>query len=213
MDASTHVILFTRCQPKPNNASEFSAPSPASHLPLRPSIMLQFPTTPTANPFLAPHQPHLSSPLAPSPASSPVSAAQSRRRTQYKARGPPGPHLPFSYTPRAPSTPAPNRRTSRRASGPATAPALRAQGSSPQEPPQTAFLRERFRARCAEHAARARERGVRERRWGGGRSSDAGGSSDAEMELDEEDEDDESVMADEVGRSCTMRRGAAGSDG
>lgn len=61
------------------------------------------------------------------------------------------------------------------------------------EPSQTKLLRDRFKARCEERAARAREESIRCRRYPGSEPN----SSDAEMAEDDSD-DDEAFMADEV---------------
>jgi len=67
--------------------------------------------------------------------------------------------------------------------------------------PTKLFLREQFQARCREHARKARQRTVSERR-GCGNSSDVGGfmigiTDDEEMDCDEEETEDD-IMQDEV---------------
>ncbi|KAF8799556.1 hypothetical protein BYT27DRAFT_7236304 [Phlegmacium glaucopus] len=142
------------------------------------------PSTPLAlrNPLT--YKPLNPSPLARSPdrsKSSPVVAAQARRRSQYKAL--------------APNTPAPTRIFSnpRRSSG-----RLFSDGNnlaSPAGPdPQKVFLRDRFKARCFERAAKARAKAFKERRYSNQSSSD-----DCYMDYDEE-EDDEDIMQDELFR-------------
>jgi len=60
--------------------------------------------------------------------------------------------------------------------------------------PQKSFLREKFRARCFEKAAKAREKAIRCKRYQSEASSD--GYDEAMDEDDEEDEED--IMHDEV---------------
>ncbi|KAF9220806.1 hypothetical protein BS17DRAFT_786605 [Gyrodon lividus] len=120
------------------------------------------------------HQPMNSSPLASSPTmSSPTSAAQARRRSQYKSTAPRA--HPSSRTPDA------------------AAKLLFRTSSQTSEDPQKAFLRERFQARCRERAQKLREKAVRSRR-----SSD--NFSDEFMDCDEEEESEEAVMQDELFR-------------
>ncbi|KAJ3558889.1 hypothetical protein NM688_g665 [Phlebia brevispora] len=68
------------------------------------------------------------------------------------------------------------------------------QSAPTTDDPQKAFLRERFRARCIERAARDRERKIK-----GKRRMDSEPSSDMELEDEDEDEAD-AVMNDELFR-------------
>ena len=117
------------------------------------------------------HQPANSSPLASPTYSSPTHQAQQRRRAQYKSV------TPASY--RSPVTPA-------------SAKLLFRTGNQTSEDPKKVFLRERFQARCREHAQKMRERAVNSHR-----SSDK--YSDVFMECDDEEESDDVIMQDEVG--------------
>lgn len=120
-----------------------------------------------------------SSPLAESPRSSPVTAAQ-RRRSGYKPNFPPLGGL--------------NLNTGM------------GRVSSSAEEPQKAFLRERFRARCFERAMKDRDRARRRSRssYGSVSGGSSDGDEDAEMDTDgEEDpeiEDENVTMQDEVRR-------------
>jgi hypothetical protein len=116
-------------------------------------------------------QPTNSSPLASPTFSSPTHEAQERRRSQYKSF--------TSASCRSPVTPA-------------SAKLLFRTSNQTSEDPQKAFLRERFQARCREHAQKQRERVVNSRR-----SSDK--YSDVFMDCDDdEEESDDVVMQDEV---------------
>lgn len=116
------------------------------------------------------HQPINSSPLASPSFSSPTHQVQERRRAQYK------PMISTSY--RSPVAPA------------SAQPLFRA-GSQTLEDPQKVFLRERFQARCRQHAQKLRERAVSSRR-----SSDK--CFDVFMDCDDEEESDDVIMQDEV---------------
>lgn len=144
----------------------------------------QCPSTP-----LAPRNPLAYKPLNSSPLnacssdwynSSPVAAAQAhRRRSQYKTLTPNTPTRVFS--------------NSRRSSG-----RLFTDGgyiATPSRPDsQKLSLRNRFKARCFERAAKARERAIKGKRYTNQPSSD-----DFTMDYDDEDEDDdEDIMQDEV---------------
>ena len=141
----------------------------------------QCPSTPLAprNPLA--YKPLNSSPLTCSPEwsySSPVAAAQAHRRSQYKSLTPNTPTRIFS--------------NSRRSSG-----RLFTDGGYVATPPrpdsQKLSLRNRFKARCFERAAKARERAIKGKRYAQ-HSSD-----DFTMDYDDEDEgDDEDIMQDEV---------------
>lgn len=69
--------------------------------------------------------------------------------------------------------------------------------SASAEDSQKAFLREKFKARCFERAARAREKAIRGKRYVSEASSD--GFDDA-MDDDDEEEDDDDIMQDELFR-------------
>ncbi|KAJ6614767.1 hypothetical protein B0H10DRAFT_1950453 [Mycena sp. CBHHK59/15] len=145
---------------------------------------LKIPSTPVSNhtyPGLsgpAAYRPAHSSPLAPlsplvptgsSPGSSPIAAAQARRRAQYKAR--------------VPSTPVAS--SSRAAIGDAG------------DDPQKAFLRTRLKLRCIERASKARARAVQKKRYMS--SSEAGSDDmDARMEMDDEEGEQEDPIFDEL---------------
>ncbi|KAF8157132.1 hypothetical protein B0H34DRAFT_712333 [Crassisporium funariophilum] len=146
----------------------------------------QYPSTPAASRHPLQYRPLNSSPLADSPGkSSPVAAAQARRRSQYKAL--------------APVTPVPLRSfssSSRQCSGRlfSNGKNVSTNAASENPDPQKVFLRDRFKARCFERAAKARERAIRGKRYVGEPSSD-----DFDMEGDEE-EGDEDIMQDELFR-------------
>ena len=135
-----------------------------------------------------------SSPLAsssPPQKSSPVSAAQARRRDQYK-------QVVSSPTNlrRKPTTQARNTSGSSRLLQPAS-------DSYNQEAPRKTVLRERFKARCLERAHKDRARKVSGRR---GLSSDSSSDGvDADMDV-EEDEETEELLNDEV---CLVKIGRA----
>ena len=116
------------------------------------------------------HQPLTSSPLASPTYSSPTHEAQQRRRAQYKPMTPMSCRSPVAS---------------------ASAKLLFRTGQQTPEEPQKAFLRERFQARCREHAQKQRERAVNSRR-----SSDR--FSDVFMDCDDDEESDDVVMQDEV---------------
>ena len=143
----------------------------------------QCPSTPLAprNPLT--YKPLNSSPLAHSPEwskSSPVIAAQARRRSQYKA-----------LTPNTPNTPTRTFSNSRGSSGRLFTDEGNIASSAGLDP-QKVFLRDRFKARCFERAAKARARAIKGKRYANQFSSD-----DSSMDYDEE-EDDEDIMQDEV---------------
>ena len=142
----------------------------------RPS--LTFPRTPSSKDV--PYTPHKSSPLAGSfsPTSSPVSAAQARRRSQYKSTAPSSSHSraakssSHAYKTRASSV-----RTRLFVSG----------TEGEEESQRNTLLRERFKARYIERAVRAREQKIKQgRHWGTGPSSDGDADGDTEMEEGEE---------------------------
>jgi hypothetical protein len=154
------------------------------------SPLLHIPSTPLSSHTKYPvlglgYQPLNSSPLAsPSPKSSPVAAVQARRRLQFKAR--------TSSTPVASSSRSFPSARSITCSGESVFGGGVAPG--PVEAPQKTFLRERFRARCFERAARAREKAVSVKRYASEASSDG---FDEAMD-DEDEEDDDDIMQDEV---------------
>ncbi|KAJ7158877.1 hypothetical protein C8R46DRAFT_1354764 [Mycena filopes] len=115
-----------------------------------------------------------SSPLAPSnssPGSSPIAAAQARRRSQYKARAPSGSVASSSRSNAAPKRPV--------GYGAGT------QLGEVGDDAQTAFLRTRLKLRCIERASKARGQAVQKKRsmW----SSDTGSE---DMEMDDGNEED-----------------------
>lgn len=129
--------------------------------------------------------PAFSSPLASSPPSSPTSAAQERHTYS---------HRQHDATPTRP-----RHRTSIKLSSLSSGSRRKsdthsryASSTQTADDPQKAFLRERFRARCLDRAARDRERKIKGKRY---MSSEP--SSDMECEDDDEDET-EAVLNDEV---------------
>jgi hypothetical protein len=146
----------------------------------------QCPSTPLAprNPLT--YKPLNSSPLAHSPEwskSSPVVAAQTRRRSQYKALTPNTPTRTFS--------------NSRSSSGRLFTDEGDIASSAGPSDSQKMFLRDRFKARCIERAAKARARAIKGKRYANQSSSD-----DLSMDYDEEEENDEDIMQDEVCFLC-----------
>ncbi|KAH0834966.1 hypothetical protein J3R83DRAFT_10675 [Lanmaoa asiatica] len=118
------------------------------------------------------NQPVNSSPLASPSYSSPTHEAQERRRAQYKSMASASYRSPVNL---------------------ASAKLLFRSGSQTSEDPQKNFLRERFQARCREHARKLRDRAVNSRR-----SSDK--CSDVFMDCDDEEESDDVIMQDELFR-------------
>lgn len=146
----------------------------------------QCPSTPLAprNPLT--YKPLNSSPLASSPdwskLSSPVAAIQAHRRSQYKSL--------------TPNTPIRNFSNARRSSGRLFTVGSGGGDNITTTPAQKLSLRDRFKARCFERAAKAREKAIKGRRYANQRSSD-----DFSMDYDDEDDeddDDEDIMQDEV---------------
>jgi hypothetical protein len=145
----------------------------------------QYPSTPLAarNPLA--YKPLNSSPLTCSSSkSSPVAAAQAhRRRSQYKTL--------------TPNTPTRNVvSSSRRSSGRLFTDGGFIATSTTRADSQNLSLRNRFKARCFERAAKAREKAIKGKRYSNHCSSD-----DSNMDYDDEDDDDEDVediMQDEV---------------
>ena len=153
----------------------------------------QCPSTPLAprNPLT--YKPLNSSPLASSPdwskLSSPVAAIQAHRRSQYKSLTPNTPIRSFS--------------NARRSSGRLFTVGSGGGGgggdtttTSARPDSQKLTMRERFKARCFERAAKARERAIKGRRYASQRSSD-----DFSMDYDDDDDgddDEEDIMQDEV---------------
>ncbi len=131
------------------------------------------------------HRPIKSSPLASqstSPSSptfsSPLSAAQARRKSQYK-----------TMTPSSGTSPAFKRFPRRTVS--VSAPLFGSDASTPGQS-QKEFLRQRFQTRCFQRAAKARESAVKRKRYAG--SDDV---FDDAMDDDKEETEDE-VLKDEV---------------
>jgi hypothetical protein len=141
----------------------------------------QYPSTPLAarNPLT--YKPLNSSPLTCSSKSSPVAVAQAhRRRSQYKTL-----------------TPTRKLSNSRKFSG-----RLFTDGgiTTPARPDsQNLSLRNRFKARCFERAAKAREKAIKGKRYANDRSSDDFFMGyDDEDDVDVDDDEDEDIMQDEV---------------
>ncbi|EIN09082.1 hypothetical protein PUNSTDRAFT_143697 [Punctularia strigosozonata HHB-11173 SS5] len=135
----------------------------------------QEPHTPSRRQFF---QPTNSSPLAST--SSPPLPKTSYRRAQYKATAP------------GPRTPTPGRPRATPGSAFARAPLLLE--SPVDQGTQKAFLRERFKKRCFERAARARERRVeQERRRASSNFSSDGDYSDHDMDEEVEEDPDEQL--------------------
>lgn len=112
-----------------------------------------------------------------------------RRRLQFKTRAP--------STPVASSSRSHPSARSVTSSGGSVFRGGVASASTSIEDPQKAFLREKFKARCFERAARAREKAVKGKRYASEASSDG---FDYAMD-DDDDEDDDDIMQDEVGFS------------
>ncbi|KAI0341448.1 hypothetical protein BDW22DRAFT_1359005 [Trametopsis cervina] len=127
------------------------------------------------------HTPTKSSPLSSvadsSPIPSPTSAAQERRRSQYKNVALSSPTIDRT---RAAS------RTHTTSTTPRHTPARFELSGQPEETPGKTFLRERFKARCLERAARDRERKIAGKRRASDWSSDG---PDEVMDWEDEDED------------------------
>lgn len=70
------------------------------------------------------------------------------------------------------------------------------------EDPAKAFLREKFKARCFERAARARAKAIRGKRYLSEPSSD--GFDEAMDEDDDDEDDDDSIMHDEAFFSSSL---------
>ncbi|CAA7268610.1 unnamed protein product [Cyclocybe aegerita] len=143
------------------------------------SSPIYYPSTPSTlrNPLQ--YRPLNSSPLAESPGkSSPVAAAQARRRSQYKAH--------------APTTPSQSRTSTGSRNGDRRVDLASYSGGS-EEDSQKAFLRGRFKARCFERAVKARDKAISKKRHS------EPSSDDYSMDADEE-EDDETIMQDELFR-------------
>ncbi|KAI6138436.1 hypothetical protein EDD17DRAFT_394500 [Pisolithus thermaeus] len=161
-----------------HSSDAFHSPMHASYPPSTPTSVKRFQPR-HSSPLIQPSSSPLvgSSPL-PMQMSSPTTCAQERRKGQYKS-------LVSHRTPDSSSV-------SRRLFSTVNAGQLDCSTD-----PTKSFLRERFQARCREHAKKARQRAVSERRGSIG-SSDAGFSFDDEMDCDEET--DEDVMQDELFR-------------
>ena len=139
-------------------------------------------------------RPSNSSPLAESPsASSPVVAAQARRRSQYKPRSP---QTPTVSSRRISGNYSEGRSLSSRSSLSAYSVGI------PENPPKLS-MRDKFRARCLERAVKAREKAIKGRRYVLQHPS----SDDQPMD-DDESEDEEDIMQDEVSTDSLVRCGA-----
>ncbi|KAJ7206462.1 hypothetical protein C8J57DRAFT_1404343 [Mycena rebaudengoi] len=161
-----------------------------------PGLLLQTPSRPVSSDSgyysgLGSHKPTHSSPLAgSSPSSSPIAAAQARRRSQYKSRVP---SLPVASSSRTSASSRPTRLNSPLLFGDAT------------EDPQKEFLRARLKQRCLERASRERARAVKKKRF---MSSSEAGSDDASMEDDMEEGADPAfdVLFTRIMRNATRKR-------
>jgi len=146
------------------------------------SPSFHYPSTPAAlrNPLQ--FKPLTSSPLA-EILSSPVVAAQARRKSQYKSH--------------SPATPIGTRRVSGIHSDGGKASKfvpniLTHPLGTPDNPPKLS-MREKFRARCIERAVKERKRAIAGKRY-----VDTEPSSDDYQMNDDESEDEEDIMKDEV---------------
>ncbi|KAF9029155.1 hypothetical protein BDZ89DRAFT_1065682 [Hymenopellis radicata] len=136
-----------------------------------------------------PHKPARSSPLA-SDASSPTSptfssplvAAQSRRRSQYKSRVPSLCHRPTPPSSSSPRTPGCLFQTFAKAT----------------DDPEKDMMRHKFQTRCFKRAAQARQNAVKQKRYQECPNSDPFGEDD-DMD-DDFDENDDWAMSDELYR-------------
>ncbi|KAJ7190693.1 hypothetical protein GGX14DRAFT_407770 [Mycena pura] len=142
---------------------------------------VQLPSTPVSNHTRAPfaYTPSQSSPLAPSSSpsrSSPISAAQARRQSQYKARTPSLPKRPMRAADFAPGV----------------------QLSGAGNDSQAAFLRTRLHLRCIERASKARERAVRKKRSIGNGGEPSSDDIDMGSMEDEDDAEDGDPLHDEL---------------
>ena len=139
------------------------------------SSPLCFPQTPSAPRHPLSYKPLNSSPLVDSPTNySPLSAAQARRKSQYKPLIPTPPLFSRSSS------------SSRRS--------VSTPSCSVEADPQKSFLRDRLKARCIERAVKAREKAIR-----GKRSLSLNGPSSDDYHMDDdEEEDDDDIMQDEV---------------
>lgn len=166
-----------------------------------------FPSTPSpqriyswTNPADSTHRPIHPSPLASpsSPTSSPVSAAQARRRSQYKGKSP--------ATPLASSSRYHGAVRSASLSGGSVFGSGGSGGGSALpivEDARRDMIRERFKARCLQKAKEARDRAIKQKRYEYNSSDSMAGSDDTVMDEDEEGDDD--VLQDEVSCSHTHR--------
>ncbi|KAK2465105.1 hypothetical protein APHAL10511_002913 [Amanita phalloides] len=68
------------------------------------------------------------------------------------------------------------------------------------EDPLKSMIKERFRARCLERAAKAREEQVRRRRYASGHPPSEASSDEFNEAMDEDEEDDDTIMQDELFR-------------
>jgi len=149
-----------------------------------PSSQYDYPSTPVALRHPLQFRPLNSSPLADSPGkSSPVVAAQARRRSQYKSHSPTTPLQSRSVS-------GGSHTSARLFSGVGNV----ANFGSADTDPQKVSLRDRFKARCLERAVRARAKAIRGKRYG-----DLQDPSSDDFQMDDDDsEDDEDIMQDEV---------------
>ena len=148
------------------------------------------PSRPKNNPFL----PLNSSPLASSPGSSPVSAAQARRHSLYKTR-----------TTATPSS-SRSQHSTRRNSGQERIPSgSRALSTTPAtksaDENRRALLRERFRNQCIERAQKDRQRRIDGKRR---MSSEFSSDGPDDMMDFEGSEDEDAILNDEVTTSASF---------
>ncbi|RDB27481.1 hypothetical protein Hypma_003860 [Hypsizygus marmoreus] len=158
--------------------------------PMQSSNLVHYPSTPVAQHIYhgTNYRPLNSSPLATPSTPKKPSPVAARRRIQFKQRTP--------STPVASSSRTHVNSRSVSSSGGSVFGGEDGQGSSFADDPQKAFLREKFKARCFERAAKARAKAIRGRRYASEMSSDG---FDEPMDEDEE-EDDDAIMHDELFR-------------
>jgi len=156
------------------------------------SPLLDIPSPVSSYHFSSPlghsYQPLTSSPLSPN--SSPVTAAQARRYSQYKARTP-STHVATS------SRSLRNTYSTTHGGGPAFRGGGVTSGPTPLGDPQRSLLRENFKARCFERAVKAREKAIRKKRYSSEADSDRFDDSEP---MEDDTEDDDTIMQEELFR-------------
>ncbi|KLO11409.1 hypothetical protein SCHPADRAFT_855468 [Schizopora paradoxa] len=163
---------------------------------------MAFPTTPPSKlrqntTTFSFNRPSTSSPLA-HQSSSPIAEVQARRRSQFKSQSPSCSRIASSSSEIPNSS---NRRINSKSSGRYLTPAQLS--GTTNETPQVAFLRQRFKNKCAENAKKARQRDRDMRRWASSDTSSDG--FDVEMGLSDnenggDDDDPDAVLNDEIFR-------------